>query len=172
MGKVRSDFCKYLIEFYQISQNFFSHLTDFSPQLMACLANPFIFKVGLRIESWFWSFHEGYEWNNRRIHFCTAEAMPTIQCTHRLFHAYPLWNNQNQLSILKSVKIYAFAENNFTKNCMHTLWLSILISYENCVFVSVSSAKMSIHLDSTITYLSFLSCKLIRIFLLGIGEIM
>ena len=24
----------------------------------------------LRTESWFWSFHEGYEWNNRCAHFC------------------------------------------------------------------------------------------------------
>ena len=26
----------------------------------------------LRTESWFWSFHEGYEWNNRCAQFCMA----------------------------------------------------------------------------------------------------
>ena len=27
-------------------------------------------------------------------------AMPTIQYAHQLFHSYPSWNNQNELSIL------------------------------------------------------------------------
>ena len=50
----------------------------------------------LRIESWFFSFHEGYEWNNRCAH-----CMAAIQkCAHRLFHSYPSWNDQNQLSVL------------------------------------------------------------------------
>ena len=37
MGELQSDFCKYLTEFYQISLKNLPHLTDFSPQLMACM---------------------------------------------------------------------------------------------------------------------------------------
>ena len=32
--------------------------------------------VHLRIESWCWSFHKGYEWNSRCVH----------KCVHQLFH--------------------------------------------------------------------------------------
>ena len=35
--ELQSDFCKNLTEFYQISLKNLPHLTDFSPQLMACM---------------------------------------------------------------------------------------------------------------------------------------
>ena len=37
MGELQSDFCKNLTEFYQISLKNLPYLTDFSPQLMACM---------------------------------------------------------------------------------------------------------------------------------------
>ena len=39
LGELQSDFCKNLTEFYQISLKIFPNLTDFSPQLMAYMAN-------------------------------------------------------------------------------------------------------------------------------------
>ena len=37
LGKLQSDFCENLTEFYQISLKNVPYLTDFSPQLMACM---------------------------------------------------------------------------------------------------------------------------------------
>ena len=37
MGDLQSDVCKNLTEFYQISLKNLPYLTDFSPQLMACM---------------------------------------------------------------------------------------------------------------------------------------
>ena len=38
LGELQSDFCKYLTEFDQISLKILPYLTDFSPQLMACMS--------------------------------------------------------------------------------------------------------------------------------------
>ena len=37
MGVFKSDFCENLTEFYQISLKILFNLTDFSPQVMACM---------------------------------------------------------------------------------------------------------------------------------------
>ena len=39
LGELQSEFCKNLTEFYQISLKKLPYLTDFSPQLMACMKN-------------------------------------------------------------------------------------------------------------------------------------
>ena len=38
MGEIQSDFCKNLTEFYQIANKKELYLTDFSSQLMVCMA--------------------------------------------------------------------------------------------------------------------------------------
>ena len=62
---------------------------------MLVLFEIYIRKLIIRIESWFWSFHEWYEWNNRRAHFCMA-----VRIGYSIFHSYPSWNDQNQLKFL------------------------------------------------------------------------
>ena len=41
LGALQSDFCKHLTEFYQISLKNLPYLTDFSPQLMACMSGSY-----------------------------------------------------------------------------------------------------------------------------------
>ena len=55
-------------------------------------------KVLFKIESYFFTFHSRYEWNNRRAHF--RMATNAIQCARRAFHSYLEWNIKNQLSNL------------------------------------------------------------------------
>ena len=52
-------------------------------QIMLVLFEIYIRKLIIRIESWFWSYHEGYEWNNRRAQFCMAGVVIKIanNCT-------------------------------------------------------------------------------------------
>ena len=47
LGELQSDFCKNPTEFYQISLKNLPDLTDFSPQLMACMQ---IIKVNICVQ--------------------------------------------------------------------------------------------------------------------------
>ena len=45
LGELQSDFCKTRIEFYQTALKQLSYLTDFSPQLMACMCLMIVCKI-------------------------------------------------------------------------------------------------------------------------------